>query len=137
MYHIFAELFMSLFTTVVCCVTQVRFCLLCKGTVRWWQVLTKASVVCSNERRRHDASAERRRGQALALCLHVSKVWVGVLVVTKFLLHLCVSKDELPVKHSEKLQPLTVIEFPTNYKRFCMGAVLFYIPQRSKFVCFG
>jgi hypothetical protein len=50
-----------------------------------------ASVVCSNERRRHGASEERRRGQALALYLHVSKVWVGGVgafeVVTKFLQH--------------------------------------------------
>lgn len=125
---------MSLFTTVVLCVMQVRFCLLCEGTVRWWQVLMKASVVCSNERRKHGASAERRRGQALALYLHVSKVWFGVLVVTKFLKHLCVSKMNCQLKPSEKMLSLSH-EFPTEYERSCVGAVLLYIPHRSKFVC--
>jgi hypothetical protein len=40
-----------------------------------------ATTVCSSERRRHDASAGRRREQAPALYLPVSKVAVSVLLV--------------------------------------------------------
>jgi hypothetical protein len=46
-------------------------------------------------------------------------VWgVGGEVVTKFLQHLCMSKDELPVKHSEKMLSLTVMSFQENIRDF-------------------
>jgi hypothetical protein len=39
-------------------------------------------------------------------------------VVTKFLQHLCVSEDELPVQHSEKMLWLTVTSFQENIRYF-------------------
>jgi len=93
----------------------------------------------SVQQRKEEARRKRRKKKRTGSSL-VSSCFQGMVlgvcggeVVTKFLQHLCVSKDELSVKPSEKMLSLSH-EFPTEYKRSCVGGVLFYITHRSKFV---
>jgi len=76
----------------------------------------------SVQQRKEEARRKRRKKKRTGSSL-VSSCFQGMVsgvgggeVVTKFLQYLCVSKDELPVKPSEKMLSLSH-EFPTKYKR--------------------
>jgi hypothetical protein len=79
-----------------------------------------SSVQQRKEEARRKRRKKKRTGSSLVSSCFQGMVWGAGSgeVVTKFLLHLRVSKDELPIKNSEKMLSPTVIEFPTNYKRF-------------------
>jgi hypothetical protein len=93
-----------------------------------------SSVQQRKEEARRKRRKKKRTGSSLVSSCFQGMVWGGGEMVAKFLHHLCVSIDELPVKPSEKMLSLSH-EFRTEYKRSFVGAVLLYVPHRSKFVC--
>jgi hypothetical protein len=64
-----------------------------------------SSVQQRKEEARRKRRKKKRTGSSLVSSCFQGMVWsvCGGEVVTKFLQHLCVSEDELPVQHSEKM----------------------------------